>query len=161
MAFTQRGEASKSHYNTPSATQLGQPKDLCRLPRSASSHFTSSVCGAKMLLIVRTRRAVALNYSLNRHTGYARQIIVCRVLPAVILWQYLATNFLPSSSKIICCSSGDSYDSCLQLLCGGSCDCVRHYLGIAGSTCPAVSCACSEIAVNATAEYFGNRLNDD
>ena len=28
-----------------------------------------------MLLIVRTRHAVALNYSLNRHTEYVREII--------------------------------------------------------------------------------------
>ena len=91
--------------NTPSAIQLGQSKNPCRLPCSLSSHFTtSSTCAdtlplllsvsschlhphctahaeklfadrAKMLLIIHTRRVVALNYSLNRHTEYIQQII--------------------------------------------------------------------------------------
>ena len=35
---------------------------------------------AKMLLIVRTQYAVALNYSLSRHTEYVRQIILINSL---------------------------------------------------------------------------------
>ena len=100
-SYTNRRGVKKSlrMINTPSA-QLGLSKNLSRLLRSVSSHFTTSsprvvnvhtpatlskrlfalssptlhcvlvlkvACGAKMLLIVCTRRAVALQSKLNRH----------------------------------------------------------------------------------------------
>ena len=62
----------------------------------------------------------------------------------MILWQYLAAHFLSSSQKkIIFSSSGNSYGSCLQLLRGASSGCEHHYHSITGSTCSAVSFACS------------------
>ena len=98
-SYTKRRDVKKSlrMINSPSATQLGLSKNLCRFSRSVSSHFTTSSPRAvnvhapatppKRLfspslptlhcvlvlksslwsLIVCTRRTVALNYSLSRH----------------------------------------------------------------------------------------------
>ena len=70
--------SSHSTNSSPRAVNVhvpATPPERLLSPSSPTLHCTrwKDVCRAKMLLIVRTRRAVALNYSLSRHTEHVQR----------------------------------------------------------------------------------------